>query len=62
MSNDIHINIFELHISVYLLLCFSISTSLLKTSRRLITLILQKCDKHNSKYDMMCSVNMHKVL
>ena len=62
MSNDIHINIFVLHISVYLLLCFSISTSLMKTSRRLITLILQKCDKHNSKYVMMCSVNMCKVL
>jgi len=45
-----------------------ISTSLMKTSRRLITLILQKCvgqtgpDKHNSKYDMMCSVNLCKVL
>ena len=45
-----------------------ISTSLMKTSRRLITLILQKCvgqtgpDKHNSKYVMMCSVNMRKVL
>jgi len=34
----------------------------MKTSRRPITLIIQKCDKHNSKYDMMCSVNMCKVL
>jgi len=40
----------------------------MKTSRRPITLILQKCagqtgpDKHNSKYDMMCSVNLCKVL
>ena len=39
-----------------------ISTSLMKTSRRLITLILQKCVKHNSKYVMMCSINMHKVI
>ena len=37
-------------------------------SRRLITLILQKCvvqtepHKHNSKYVMICSVNMRKVL
>jgi len=47
------------HIYYYV---YNISTTLIQTSRRPITLIIQKCDKHNSKYDMMCSVNMRKVL
>jgi len=41
---------------------YGISTSLIQMSQRHETLILQKCDKHNSKYDMMCSVNMCKIL